>query len=129
MTREELSQASHIRKEIKMLEEKIKETYNQLNSMNVSGMPRAKGKKASEPERAAELLEQQKEKLQELKANLIAEQNRILEFVETISDSRTRQSIIYKYLDGLTWPQVMRKMGYCESVEALKMRVHRLFNS
>lgn len=51
------------------------------------------------------MLKKRKEKLTELKGY-------ILDFIETIEDSKVRQIFMYRYIDGLEWYKIAGKMGY-----------------
>ena len=47
---------------------------------------------------------------------------KIEEFISNIPDSRTRQVFQYRYIDGLTWQQVSRRIGGYE--ESYPRKIH-----
>src|SRR5690606_12278214 len=60
------------------------------------------------------LLVDRKEKCEDMKIE-------IEKFISTIPDSRTRRVFQYRYIDGLTWQQVSRRIGGYEESYARKI--------
>jgi len=61
-------------------------------------------KKQKRLKRLKKLLTKRKDTCEELKLQ-------IEEFIDTIPDSRTRRVFQYRYIDGLSWLQIARKIG------------------
>ena len=62
-----------------------------------------------------EVLIERKVKCEQLKI-------KIEEFISNIPDSRTRRVFQYRYIDGLTWQQVSRRIGGYE--ESYPRKIH-----
>lgn len=52
-----------------------------------------------------------------------AAMERVMEFIETVPDSRTRMILRHKYLDGWTWERIGEVMGYDHT--SVEKRVNR----
>lgn len=90
MTKEKLEQLIDLRKEIKEIEQKIK----QEGAENPSGN--------------ANLLKKRKEMAAEV-------EKQITEYINSVVDSRVRRIMQYKYVDGYTWCKIARIMHYDRS--------------
>ncbi len=90
MTKEKLEQLIDLRKEIKEIEQKIR----QEGAENPSGN--------------ANLLKKRKEMAAE-------EEKQITEYINSVVDSRVRRIMQYKYVDGYTWRKIARIMHYDRS--------------
>ena len=125
VTREELNQLYHLQREIEGQKRRIKELRNTLKSPAMSGMPRGGG--VSDPvAKTVELMERQEEMLAENLQKCLEQQNRLLEFVRSVEDSRMRQILCYRHLDGLNWVQVAHRMSV--TPESVKMAYKRFFD-
>ena len=125
VTREELNQLYHLQREIEGQRQRIKELRNTLKSPAMSGMPRGGG--VSDPvAKTVELMERQEEMLAENLQKCLEQQNRLLEFVRSVEDSRMRQILCYRQLDGLNWVQVAHRMSV--TPESVKMAYKRFFD-
>ena len=124
VTREELSQLYFLRREIEGQKQRIKELRNTLKSPALSGMPR--GGDVSDPvARTVELIEKQEQILIESVEKCVRQQNRLLGFIQSVEDSRMRQILQYRHLDGLNWVQVACRMSV--TPESVKMAYKRFF--
>lgn len=90
MTKEELEQLIDLRKEIKEIEQKIKNEKTGCPSDNL------------------ELL-----KIREHMAAGLEKE--ITEYINTVRDSRIRRIMQYKYVDGYTWKKIANIMHYDRS--------------
>lgn len=88
MTKEKLEQLIHLKKEIRELE----------NRINRKG--------AGYPSQDTELLEIRKSMVSALI-------NEITEYINSVTDSRVRRIMQYRYVDGYTWYKISRVM-YCD---------------
>ena len=115
---------SSIRREIEGQKQRIKELRNTLKSPALSGMPR--GGDVSDPvARTVELIEKQEQILIESVEKCVRQQNRLLGFIQSVEDSRMRQILQYRHLDGLNWVQVACRMSV--TPESVKMAYKRFF--
>lgn len=64
-------------------------------------------KKQKRIRRLKKLLAERKDTCEEMKL-------KIEEFISNIPDSRTRRVFQYRYIDGLSWLQIARKLGKCD---------------
>ncbi len=125
VTREELNQLSFLQREIEGQRQRIRELRNTLKSPTMSGMPRSGG--VSDPvARTVELIHVQEKLLLEGVERCLREQNRLLSFVQSVEDSRMRQILRYRHLDGLSWVQVAHRMNV--TPESVKMAYKRFFD-
>lgn len=119
-TKELLKQYCDLQKEIKELEERIKRVRNK-KVQTVADSVKGSSKYFPYVERTfiitgleEDLKEQQLEKLNNLlykrKAKCKEMALEIEEFINTIPDSRTRRVFSLRYIDGLNWIQVARKI-------------------
>lgn len=46
---------------------------------------------------------------------LVEEKDNLIEFIYNIEDSEIRQIFIYKYIDGMIWREIAKKMNYSET--------------
>lgn len=46
---------------------------------------------------------------------LVEEKDSLIEFIYSIEDSEVRQIFIYKYIDGMVWREIAKKMNYSET--------------
>ena len=61
-------------------------------------------------------------KLAAIAEEISIKEEEIEEFIRSISDSKTRQVFIYRYMLELSWREIARKMNYSES--AVRFRIH-----
>jgi len=79
----------------------------QIMSFKVEGL--------AHTDKLREVLVERKVKCEQLKI-------KIEEFISNIPDSRTRRIFQYRYIDGLTWQQVSRRIGGYE--ESYPRKIH-----
>lgn len=53
---------------------------------------------------------------------LVEEKDNLIEFIYNIEDSEIRQIFIYKYIDGMIWREIAKKMNYSETAVRDKHR-------
>ncbi len=90
MTKEKLEQLIDLREEIKEIEQKIRHKSTENPSGNI------------------ELLEERKQMITEL-------EQEIMEYINSVVDSRVRRIMQYKYMDGYTWIKIAKIMHYDRS--------------
>lgn len=100
----ELNTLYWLKKERKQIENQIKE-LTVLSAVAMSGMP--KGNQVSSPvERFNERLEQLKEKLQRICAEILTETERIEEYIENIDDAEVRVIARMRFIDNKTFQAI-----------------------
>ena len=55
---------------------------------------------------------------------LVEEKDSLIEFIYNIEDSEIRQIFIYKYIDGMLWREIAKKMNYSETAIRNKHRYY-----
>ena len=145
MTLKELNNLRYIDGEIRMIEERIAELYTQAERATpnvttyIQTNPKT-GKKEtcvlpssggagtgrSRIESAVESIEKEKQLLESIRAKRQQEKQKLLEFIQTIPDSQTRQIFTYRFVDTLTWGQVARKIGGGNTEHCVKKQAYKL---
>lgn len=127
MTREELKQYRALKREIRMLQERISKQervtdtvtgsspYFPYTAHHVTIEGTAQDMVATRRERR---LKRQMQRAEELAEG-------IEQFIESITDSEMRQIMRYRYLEGLSWQRVAYKLG--ETDESYPRRKHNIF--
>jgi hypothetical protein len=68
-------------------------------------------------------LMQRKLRMETLKKELESKLMEVEQYIDSVDDSRKRLIMRYKYIDGLSWPQIAGKMGVTES--SVRMEIKR----
>ena len=134
MDRQKLSQLKHLKNEIKLLQERIDsiETHTTFDSVKGSRTEfpyieytiKIEGIDMQEHNRKLRRLQRNLNRRVEELMDLVEE---IEEYLQTIDDCITRQAIMLKYINGLTWEQTAASIGGGNTEEGLKKRVQRFF--
>lgn len=74
-------------------------------------------------------IKQLKRRLTRKLNELIGAKEEMLDYIGTVADSEMRQILILRYMDGLTWRQVARKMGRAGDGSTERKRHDRHFAS
>ncbi len=141
MTLKELNNLRYIDGEIRMLEEHIEElrtqaerttpnvtTYIQTNPQTgkketcVLPSTGGAGTGHSRVEDGAVNIDGEKRLLEAARTKRKQEKQKLLEFIQTIPDSQTRQIFTYRFVDTLTWGQVARKIGGNNTADNVRMK-------
>lgn len=72
-------------------------------------------KEIQELSRDIEAAERKKELLKERQRKAQQEELRILEFINSVNDSFIRRAMQYRYIDGLSWEEVGKRVNYDRS--------------
>lgn len=124
MTKERLRRYLKIRAEKKQIENMLLNLEVRLyspKSQQLTGMPAASSKQGgSEQERLADKVIDLRRKYLEVQAALIEEQLAIEVAIESLEPIQ-RILLRYRYIDGMTWARIGRKMGYGD---AQVFRIH-----
>lgn len=109
-----LDQLRHLSREIEILQEQIHKAETVVVADVVVGsdvehpyLKRSITIAGTNDRRIRQLKRRLTRKLNEL----ITVKEEMLDYIGTVTDSEMRQILILRYVDGLTWRQVARKMG------------------
>ena len=75
--------------------------------------------------RRKKLLEDRKKKLDEFELQLLELTNDVDDYINSLTDSRMRRMIRYKFFDELSWVQVAHRMGGKYTADGCRMAVER----
>lgn len=103
MTRKELSQLYYLNREIEQETKRLQEFENK----NISGLPH---EKVPDPKTAAQIADC-KTIIYAKRRAAIAEYTRLCRYIGKIDDSRMRQIIGLRYINGYNWTQVAMHIG------------------
>lgn len=134
MTKEQLGQIKYLKSEIELLKGQLESIETTTVTDSVRGSSpffpyiehsiRIEGIDCSDYNRKAKRLERQlKRRLDEL-MDLTTE---AYKYIDGIEDSITRQAIMLKYVNGLSWTQTAAHIGGGNTAEGLRKRVQRFF--
>jgi DNA-directed RNA polymerase specialized sigma subunit len=128
LTKEELEQLNDLRREISELEaaiDKIKQQKTEcvIDKVRASGseFPYIDGfKKISGTNMAAvrkrrERIQRKENILDERRQKAEAEEIRIMEYINSVQDSRVRRIMQYRYVQGFSWERIAGIMNYDKS--------------
>jgi len=113
MTREELEEIFHIKKEIVDLEKRI-ERIEKQSTMVADAVQRGYKRRAiiyGVDVKRAYKLQSNYERLKKFKIMLVDKEKEIENYIETIPFSEIRQIFRYRYLDGMNWIKVAHQMN------------------
>lgn len=123
MTKKELSQIYYLNKELKMWQEESRRLEESIGSHKWSdGMPKGNGISDPTGKLGAELAEC-KIMVAIKMVEIQVQKNKLIKYIDTISDSLMRQIVFYRCVACLNWSQVAAKIG--ESEDAIKKRFYR----
>lgn len=126
MTLRELSQLKYLKREIAMDRQRLAELESKAlpGAQVISGMPTAAGYGDKLGSYAAEIADL-KAVILAKQRRCLAEQRRLEVYIASIDDSFIRQIFTLRFVNGLTWRQVARKMGGNNTTGSVKMIVRR----
>ena len=113
MTREQLEEIFHIKKEIQDLEKRISRIEKQ-SSMVADSVQKGYKRRAiiyGVDIKRVYKLQSNYEKLKKFKIQLVDKEKEIEDYIEKIPFSEIRQIFRYRYLDGMNWIQVAHQMN------------------
>lgn len=126
MTLRELSSVYYIKKEIDMISEKIinLETQAERITPTLSGMPPSQGVSDRVGEAAAKIADYHRA-LDMKRTKLLAERDRLMKYIDTISDVQIRLIFTYRFYDLMSWQQVANKVGGNNTADSVRKNVMR----
>ena len=130
MTKEELSKYYYLKKEIKQIEERIKEIDDTFLSANrINGM-RYEKRLSNPQEQRMILIEKYDKRLEEKKDEALKELMKIEDFIDSINDPEIRMIFRYRYIELMEWNKIAMLVNMSERTvyrkhrEILNMAVH-----
>ena len=126
MTKKELSQLYYLKKEIRQLEQRIKELETAATdcTAKITGLPHGTGINDKIGNYAAQIAD--------LKALLdlnlkkcFYELNRLDRYIQSVNDPLVRQIILYRFENHMSWNQIERALGGNNSSESLRKKLYR----
>ena len=130
MTKEELSSYYYLKKEIKQIEERIKEIDDTFLSANrINGM-RYEKRLSNPQEQRMILIEKYDKRLEEKKDEALKELMKIEDFIDSINDPEIRMIFRYRYIELMEWNKIVmlvhmsERTVYRKHREILNMAVH-----
>jgi hypothetical protein len=130
MTKEELSSYYYLKKEIKQIEERIKEIDDTFLSANrINGM-RYEKRLSNPQEQRMILIEKYDKRLEEKKDEALKELMKIEDFIDSINDPEIRMIFRYRYIELMEWNKIAMLVNMSERTvyrkhrEILNMAVH-----
>ena len=126
MTKKELSQLSNLRKEIKLLEYRLKRLEDMSTNITpqITGMPHASqvsdkvGNYATEIALLKDLIKKNKDEVWK-------ECLRLENYISGIDDSLIRQILSYRYVNGLSWAAVAHCIGGNNTADSVRKLLDR----
>ena len=135
MDKEQLRQIRYIKSEIEIIENQIDNIEPTMVTDKVTGSSShfpyvqrsftLEGIDTDEYERRVRRLQR---KLVKRKEKLLQLQEEVNEFINNIEDSLIRQAITLKYVDGMSWENIAKKMGSSTTPDSIRMAVNRYMN-
>ena len=121
-----LGQLRYLRAEAELLGARILELEESAAGgvLRITGMPRGSGNGDKVGRLAAKIADLRTE-LADRREECLEELARLYAFIEGIEDSLTRQVMIYRYVDGMTWQKIAAALG--EVDEQYPRRLHNRF--
>ena len=130
MTKEELSSYYYLKKEIKQIEERIKEIDDTFLSANrINGM-RYEKRLSNPQEQRMILIEKYDKRLEEKKDEALKELMKIEDFIDSIKEPEIRMIFRYRYIELMEWNKIVMLVHMSERTvfrkhrEILNMAVH-----
>lgn len=128
-TKKELSQVYYLEREIINIERMIDEIKSSsINSKNKNFIPteRTNVLKDCTGEKASKIADLSI-KLESLKDKIYTEQNKLLEYIKDIEDSRLRQIVMLRCIKLMTWQEVANHIGGGNTAANCRMTFYRAF--
>ena len=121
-----LEQLRYLKREVDLLSQRIAEMElaAQGGVGRITGMPRSRGLGDVTGEFAVKILEIQ-ERLERRRWRCMEMLGALYAFIDDIDDSKMRQIMSYRYIDGETWQRIAFLIG--ESDEQYPRRLHNRF--
>lgn len=125
MTKKELSQLYYLKKEIRQLEQRIKELETAATgcSTKITELPHGTGVNDKIGSYAAQIADLKSLLDLNLK-KCFYESNRLDRYIESIKDLLLRQIIFYRFENHMSWGQIERAIGDNDNSESLRKKLY-----
>lgn len=125
MTIKELSNLTYLNIEIEREQQRLKQLMDAATdtSVKISGLPHASSI-SNKTAIAAEIADCE-DIIKHKNREAIIEYNRIMRFIAKIDDSRIRQIITLRYIDGKTWVAIAMEIGGGNTQDSVKKTFYR----
>ena len=142
LNKEVLEQYSSLKAEYQDLQEEIKKLEKQISKMEASriqvsdsvkgtrhdgtyGSIRITGFPVPDYYRRKDMLEKRKKKLTEFELQLLELTNEVDDYINSMTNSRMRRMMRYKFFDELSWVQVAHRMGGKYTADSCRKQIDR----
>ncbi|MGN0338642.1 MAG: hypothetical protein ACI4EE_14205 [Lachnospiraceae bacterium] len=137
-----LEQYEDMKKEYEDTERRIRQTTEELKKYDeryqvqdsvTGGLGgyqhfKIKGFPYPEYERKRTLLMSRKVRLESLKEKLDVKMDEVEQYIDTIEDSRKRLILKLRYVDGLQWREVAKRLGPGNNEDAIRIEITRFLD-
>lgn len=126
MTKKELSQLYYLKKEIRQLEQRIKELETAATgcTAKITGLPHGTGINDKIGNYAAQIADLKSLLDLNLK-KCFYELNRLDRYIQSVDDPLTKQIMMYRFISGYSWRKIAFQIGGNNSIDGLKKRLYR----
>ena len=126
MTKKELSQLYKLSGEIRILQNQLEKVIADAEKTTaiLSDMPQASGTRDRVGEITAIIIDITTE-IQDLIDKYWRQYNVLLTYIKSVSDPIVRQALTLKYVEGMKWEEVVKKIGGKNTSESIKKMVYR----
>ena len=126
MTLRELSELKHLELIIQTEEERLARLEESLGlkSPALTGMPSAPGARDKIGETVPKIIEQ-KEQIEQAVLFYTQQREKILRYINSVTDVRIRLILIHRFINDMTWNEVADAMGGKETEDTVKKACYR----
>ena len=129
MTVKELSQLYHLNKEIEAELERLRELEEAATSTTpkITGLPHVAG--IADKTAIAAQIADARDVIEAKNKLAVVEYNRLLRYIARVDDSLVRQVLSLRFVSGLSWAEVARRIGGNNTEAGVKMACYRYIRS
>lgn len=126
MTKKELSQLYYLKKEIRQLEQRIKELETAATgcTAKITGLPHGTGINDKIGNYAAQIADLKSLLDLNLK-KCFYELNRLDRYIESVNDPLLRQILTYRFINGYSWSKISYMIGGNNTADGLRIKMMR----
>lgn len=128
MTKQELSKLYRLNRKIELLQRELKELETRAyvpSGPNLTGMPSGSNVKQSTVERYAAEIADLRAIIAAKQIECIHERNRLIRWIADVDCWPEQDIFYYRYVSGLSWPQVAAHIGGGNSADSVRIRHDR----
>lgn len=126
MTKKELSQLYYLKKEIRQLEQRIRELETAVTSCTskITGLPQGPGINDKIGNYAAQIADLKSLLDLNLK-KCFYELNRLDRYIQSVDDPLLRQIMTYRFINGYSWSKISYTIGGNNTPDGLRIKMMR----